>query len=192
MRSRIEWDRCRKRGDFLRDLVLFGMFFFLFTSCEEEKKKGFVQYDGPIEVIHNIHFLFTESGNLKVEMITPEQRRYKNENKIYPDSVHINFFDDQGNMITTLRADSGRFDNTTKLYIVKGNVVVNRTVTNDVLKTTELVWNPTSKKVYNDKPNFIRNLSDGKILNGVGMEADQDFSTLAMKRISDSRFKSEF
>ncbi len=175
---------CFRAGAFLAVIFL--------AACDEEKKKGFEPYYGPVEVIHNIRFLFTEGGKIKVEMKTPEQRRFLNENKVYPDSININFYDEEGKVTTTLRADSGRFDNMTNLYIVKGNVVVNRTVTNDVLKTTELIWNPATRKVYNDKPNYIRNLSDGKILNGVGMEAEQDFSTLAMKKITDSRFKSEF
>ncbi len=183
---------CGIAGRYLMRSLGMCLAVFLMVSCEEERRRGFEQYYGPVEVIHDIHFLFTESGLLKVEMKTPEQRRFLNENKVYPDSININFYDDNGQVITTLRADSGRFDNLSNLYVVKGNVIVNRTLTNDVLKTTELTWNPGTKKVYNDKPNFIRNLSDGKILNGVGMEAEQDFSTLSMKKITDSRFKSEF
>ena len=102
-------------------LVILG----LLTSCKETEDPEVEVYKGPVEEVHDVQLFYSEGGQLRVEVKTPLQYRYENENKVFPDTVNINFFDTQGTqVVTTLRSDSGHFDNAKNLYVVKGHVVV--------------------------------------------------------------------
>ena len=130
-----------------------------------------------------MQLFYSEGGQLRVEVKTPLQYRYDNENKVFPDTVNINFFDTQGTqVITTLRSDSGHFDNAKNLYVVKGHVVVVNKQEQRQLKTPELSWNPTTKKVFTEEVVAIKNLLTGSYTNGKGLDANQDFSYMSIRR----------
>ncbi|WP_247234414.1 LPS export ABC transporter periplasmic protein LptC [Telluribacter sp. SYSU D00476] len=155
----------------------------LFMACEDDKNKAATPYNGPVEEVNDVRVLYSEKGNLKVEMKTPKQFRYENENKIFPDTININFFDDTGSsVVTTLRADSGRYDNSKSLYVVKGNVRVVNSKTQERLATTELYWNPNTKKVYTDKAVTIEKRMTGDVVKGIGLDAEQDFSQTSIRK----------
>jgi LPS export ABC transporter protein LptC len=155
----------------------------LLAACEEDKSGESKPYLGPVEEVKDVRVLYSESGFLKVEMKTPRQLRYQNENKIFPDSININFFDATGSSITTtLRSDSGRFDNSKNLYVVKGNVRVVNSQTLERLSTTELYWNPVTRKVYTDKAVTIEKRATGDIVKGIGLDAEQDFSQTSIRK----------
>ncbi|WP_345027995.1 LPS export ABC transporter periplasmic protein LptC [Ravibacter arvi] len=157
---------------------------FLFWSCRQEEKKAFKRYDGPQEEIYDVGVKYSEKGRVSVEMKTPVQLRYLNGDKVFPDSVNIVFFDSLGTRITTIRSDSGRFDNAKNIYTVIGKVVVVNSVKQEYLYTSELNWNPGTQKVYNDKPNKIIRRQTSSILNGTGLDARQDFSVMSLRKVN--------
>ena len=160
-------------------LVLLGML----GACKETEDPEVELYKGPVEEVHDVQLFYSEGGQLRVEVKTPLQYRYDNENKVFPDTVNINFFDTQGTqVITTLRSDSGHFDNAKNLYVVKGHVVVVNKQEQRQLKTPELSWNPTTKKVFTEEEVAIRNLLTGSYTNGKGLDANQDFSYMSIRR----------
>lgn len=156
---------------------------FLF-SCGEKEKKEFLRYDGPQEEIFDVGVKYSERGRVSVEMTTPVQLRYLNGNKIFPDSVNIVFYDSLGTKITTVRSDSGRYDNAKNIYTVIGNVVVVSTLKQEYLYTSELNWNPSTRKVYNEKENRIVRKRTSDVLNGTGLDARQDFSEMALRKVT--------
>ncbi len=152
-------------------------------SCVEKADPEVELYQGPLEEIYDVQLLYSEEGQQRVEVETPIQYRYQNEDKIFPDTVNIKFFDPgNGQVVTTLRSDSGRFDNARNLYIVKGNVVVVNKVEQRRLKTPELYWNPTTRKVFTDENVVIDNLVTGSYTKGKGMDANQDFSAMTIRK----------
>ncbi|TDB68293.1 LPS export ABC transporter periplasmic protein LptC [Arundinibacter roseus] len=152
-------------------------------SCEDDKKADPELYKGPIEEVHDVRILYSEAGQLRVEVKTPVQLRYQNEDKTFPDTVNINFFDPLSQQIvTTLRSDSGRFDQLKNLYIVKGNVIVVNKIERRRLKTPELYWNPTTQKVFTEKDVLIENLLTGSYTKGKGLDASQDFSYMSIRK----------
>ncbi|HEV7349943.1 LPS export ABC transporter periplasmic protein LptC [Telluribacter sp.] len=163
--------------------VFFVLLSLLFVACEDDKNKASIPYTGPIEEVNDVRVLYSENGFLKVEMKTPKQYRFQNEDKVFPDTVNINFFDDTGSTVTTtLRSDSGRYDNTKSLYVVKGNVRVVNSQTQERLSTSELYWNPNTKKVYTDKEVTIEKRKTGDIVKGIGLDAEQDFSQTSIRK----------
>ena len=161
-------------------LVLTG---FVFFACEPSKKKAGKPYTGPIEIINGVEVKHSEQGLLKVFLRTPKQLRYQNQDQIFPDTVNIDFYDQLGGkVITTLRADSGHFDQRKNIYTVKGNVRVVKSETKELLTTTELMWSPDTRKVFTDKFVSVKNIVTKDVINGNGMDADQDFSHIKFRK----------
>ncbi len=152
-------------------------------GCEEKEDLKVELYEGPVEEVHDVQLFYSEDGQLRVEVKTPLQYRFANENKVFPDTVNINFFDSQGTqVVTTLRSDSGHFDNAQNLYVVKGHVIVVNKQEQRRLKTPELSWNPTTKKVFTEEDVLIENLMTGSYTKGKGLDANQDFSYMSIRR----------
>lgn len=156
----------------------------LVTRCAQEEKAEFQRYDGPQEEIFDVGVQYSERGKRIVQMTTPSQLRFLNGNKVFPDSINVVFYDSLGRTTTTIRSDSGRFDNAKNIYTVIGNVIVRNLDNQEYLYTTELNWNPVTKRVYNDKPNRMLQKLKGTVLNGVGLTATQDFSEMSMLKIT--------
>jgi LPS export ABC transporter protein LptC len=115
-------------------------------------------------------------------MKTPKSLRYQNETKVFPDTINISFFDSLGTVITRLRSDSGRYDQNLDVYIVKGNVRVVKSVTDEVLTTTELSWSPRTRKVFTEKPLSVINKRTSEVTNAIGMDAEQDFTRIKFRK----------
>ena len=158
----------------------------LLFSCEEEKKPvKSVPYVGPIEEIKDVNLRYSEAALLKVKLTTARQFRYLNDNRKYPDEVHIDFYDPGGQqVVTTLRSDSGRYDRVKDLYTVMGHVVVVNKQKQEKLQTNLLNWNPNTKKVFTENKVIITSQLTGEKLYGVGMDADQNFSRYAIRKVS--------
>ncbi len=159
--------------------ITFNLFLF---SCTDKGNKEIVIYKGPVQEVNKVEVLYSEQGLLKVQMITPLQLTYRNENKVFPDTVNINFYDPSGALITKLRADSGHYDKIQDIFIVLGNVRVVKSLTNEILTTTQLSWSPRTKKVFTDKPLTIVNKAKGEMTKAVGMDADQDFTHIKFRK----------
>ncbi|MCE7040967.1 LPS export ABC transporter periplasmic protein LptC [Dyadobacter sp. CY312] len=162
-------------------LLTFGITLTI-VSCEKEEKKLGAAYEGPVEEVSNVQIRYSEQGLQKVQMITPRSLTYSNQNKVFPDTVNINFFDPTGSIITRLRADSGHFDHASNVYIVKGHVRVIKSESQETLTTTELSWNPVTKKVFTDKALTVRNTRTSEITNAIGMDAEQDFTRIKFRK----------
>jgi LPS export ABC transporter protein LptC len=163
---------------------------FLFTACESGKDKIGKAYTGPVEVVNGVDVKYSEQGILKVIMKTPVRLRFQNEDIVFPDTVNINFYDPAGiTVITRLRADSGRFDPRKNVYVVKGNVRVVKSQTQEILTTTELNWSPETKKVFTEKFVSVKNIVTKDVINGNGMDAEQDFSHIKFRK---GTFKMKF
>lgn len=154
----------------------------LLASCESKKDKIGAAYTGPLEIVNNLEVKYSEQGNMKVFVKTPRSFTYQNESRVFPDSVNISFFDTLGTVVTTLRSDSGRYDRAADVYVVKGNVRVVKSETQEILTTSELSWSPGTRKVFTDKPLAVRNKQTQEVTNAIGMDAEQDFSRIKFRK----------
>lgn len=170
-------------GDKLLSPICFLLLSLFFVACQEEKNnQKFIPYKGPLEEAENIEVLYSESGMLKVRMKTAKQIKAGSEDKIFPKKVFVDFFSPTGQVTTTLESDSGRYEYRTGLYKVKGNVKVINTAKQERLLTDELTWNPQTQKVYTDKRVVVENQITGERLNGLGLDANQDFTQYSIRK----------
>ena len=172
------------RGYWILSILYLSLFCVGLVSCAEDSdKKKPIPYKGPIEEVNNVEVLYSEAAIRKVKLTTSKQITFGSEDKIFPKPITVYFYDPLGNPITTLTSDSGRFDKNKNLYKVIGHVLVINTVKGETLKTEELYWNPSTQKVYNEKPVEII-LKNGDIYRGIGMDAKQDFSNTVIRKIT--------
>ncbi|MCF0054741.1 LPS export ABC transporter periplasmic protein LptC [Dyadobacter sp. CY356] len=180
-----------QKGDrFVSPFCILALAGFFLIACEPSDKKKGKPYTGPIEITNGVELKYSEQGLMKVLLKTPKQLRFQNDDKVFPDTININFYDPLGvTVVTRLRADSGRFDQRKNVYIVKGNVRVVKSLTKELLTTTELNWSPDTKKVFTEKFVSVKNTVTKDIINGNGMDADQDFSHIKFRK---GTFKMKF
>ncbi|WP_229214302.1 LPS export ABC transporter periplasmic protein LptC [Dyadobacter flavalbus] len=182
MFSRLKYKIWKKGDKFLSPFCVLLCSFLLVTACESKKNKIGALYTGPLEIVNNVEVKYSEQGRLKVLMKTPKSFRYQNETKIFPDTINISFYDSLGTVVTRLRSDSGRYDQNADVYIVKGNVRVVKSETQETLTTTELNWSPRTRKVFTDKPLAVKNTRTSEITNAIGMDAEQDFTRIKFRK----------
>lgn len=173
------------RGDnHLSPFYVLALCALLFAACESKKDKIGAVYNGPFEIVNDLVVKYSEQGNMKVYVKTPKSLTYQNETRVFPDSVNISFYDSLGTVVTTLRSDSGRYDRNADVYIVKGHVRVVKLDEHQILNTTELSWSPGTRKVFTDKALTIRNTQSPEVTNAVGMDAEQDFSRIKLRKMT--------
>lgn len=171
------------KGDkFLSPFCIALLMTLLMGACENKKDKIGAAYTGPLEIVNDVELKYSEQGKMKVFVKTPRSLTYQNETKVFPDSVNITFFDTLGTAVTRLRSDSGRYDRNADVYIVKGNVNVVKSETQETLTTSELSWSPATRKVFTDKPLKIKNKRTLEVTNAIGMDAEQDFSRIKLRK----------
>ncbi len=176
-------------GKFLSPVCFWGKYLFLpfmalfLLSCEEDKNaKVFIPYKGPLEEAEKIEMLYSEAALLKVRVTTSKQIQLPSQDKIFPKPVLVEFYSPGGQVITTLRSDSARYVFSTGLYKVKGNVKVVNTQKQERLLSDELTWDPNTQKIYTDKRVTIESLSSGERINGLGLDANQDFTQYSVRK----------
>ena len=148
-------------------------------SCREGLDPESLQvYEGPINSAQNIHILHSDSAVLRSEITAPKQLEFAN-------GIDIQFFNLQGQLETTMRADKGYFLRDQNLYKGEGNVQVKNLPKDQRLQTEELFWNQAERKIYTEK--FVTIQERQTLFNGTGMEADDGFSTYKLKKVRDSR-----
>jgi len=149
-----------------------------FTDDEDLKKK--VVYKGPISQSRDIATLYSDSARLQIKLTAPLQMQYENGDGIYPNGINMTFYDKQGNIANTVRANYGKYDKQKDAYYARGNVIVNNVVKNETMRTEELHWDKQKRVLFTDKFVTIQTKTD--ILKGHGMTANQDFSNWKITR----------
>ncbi|WP_297336696.1 LPS export ABC transporter periplasmic protein LptC [Algoriphagus sp.] len=171
----------------MKRLFLLGYFATLvFSSCREDVDANALQvYEGPVNIGINIHVIHSDSAIVRSEIRAPRQLEFLTGNMEFPDGIEIEFFNVDGTLGTTLKADRGYFDKEKNLYRGEGNVQVDNEEENQHLQSEELFWDPTKKLIYTDA--FVTIRDNELLLNGTGMVADESFTNYSMKNIRDSR-----
>lgn len=155
-------------------------------SCREGiDPKVLEVYEGPVNSAQNIHILHSDSAVLRSEITAPKQLEFANGDLEFPEGIDIQFFNLQGQLETTMRADKGYFLRDQNLYKGEGDVQVKNLPKDQRLQTEELFWNQAQRKIYTEK--FVTIQERQTLFNGTGMEADDGFSSYKLKKVRDSR-----
>jgi LPS export ABC transporter protein LptC len=92
--------------------------------------------------------------------------------------LRVDFFDDEGEVRSTLTANEGVLARRTNDMEVTDDVVV-YAADGTILTTDKLTWDERTGKVETDRP--IRVTKGDDVMTGVGMEADPDLKNIKVK-----------
>ena len=133
------------------------------TNMQEDRARG-------------VTFLYSQDGNVKMRIYAKVFVRNNNAKRPFIDmnnGLKMEFFDDSGNVSDVLTADSSRYYELQRDFIVWDSVqIVSRK--GERLNTDELIWNESAQKFFTEKPVVIT--TNNEVLYGNGMEANRDFT----------------
>jgi LPS export ABC transporter protein LptC len=146
----------------------------LLPGCDTENLKQPVEYEGPARTVEKAELFYTEKEIVKVKMTADLLLEFQNGDREFPKGIYIEFFDDNGKMESTLRANHAFYFKAENQWRGRGKVEVKNMSKNEQLNTEELFWKPDTEKVYTDK--FVTIVSDGDVVTGTGLDARQDMT----------------
>lgn len=167
-------------------LAFFVLVIFLFTSCSEEQK---IYSDADAaklinrELLKDVHIVYSDSAKIELRIVAPEMIRYTEsamEKEEFPKGLQAFIYDDQNQLVNTLASKYAiRVRSEGKTYL--RDSVVFSSVNQEVLKTSELIWNENLGKISTDK--FVRIIRKEEFIQGYGFETDQHFRKGTIKAI---------
>lgn len=157
-----------------------------FSSCKEEVDTSFMEsYLGPTGIGYDIDLVHSDSTQIKINLKAKKQLEFSSGDYEFPEGIEIFFYDDKGELTTTIRADRGYYIRKDDVYRGEGDVQVENMEKQQKLASEELFWNPTTKRIYTEK--FVTIQDPQRLIKGTGMEADESFSEYEIKKVIDSR-----
>lgn len=152
-----------------------------------------------VEEIKNADINYTLGGKAKAKLLSPLMLKVQDVSPYveFPKTLHVDFFNEAGVIDSRLDALYGKFfEQESKVFLKDSVIVIN--VLGDTLYCNELWWdrNRRGNEFYTDKPVRIRRKME--IINGTGMQADQNFKnwvilnpSKGVMRIPNSQFPAD-
>ena len=149
-------------------------------ACGKEPSSEVVFEKGatPDEVFEDFVTQESDSGRVRWKLTAPLANRFNARNLVLMDKPKIEFYNPTGELETTLTSDKGEYYEHTRDMLSYGNVVVVSS-DGDVLKTDSLLWVNQRNKIISHC--FVTLKRGRDILTGVGLECDQDLSSVDIK-----------
>src|SRR5690554_370262 len=155
----------------------------LFVSCREDVDKDQMEfYEGPMRISHDIELLHSDSAMVVIKLVAAKQLVFKNGDTQFPEGILINFYNKDGELSSTIRADKGFHERRTNLYRGEGDVRVHNITKEQKLSSEELFWDPNKKIIYTDK--FVTVEEPNRLIKGTGMEADEGFNSYRFDKVA--------
>ena len=148
-------------------------------SCENDEaalKNAFSKKTG-VDEAKNVVIKYSIGGKPKANLTAPLMYRVQDTVAYFefPKTIHVDFFDDSDKLESKMDARYAKYkDQESKVFLKDSVRVIN--VKGDTLYCQELYWDRShiGNEFYTDKPVRIRTRTH--IIDGIGMEAKQDFS----------------
>ena len=170
---------CNKYLNKFTRMIIPGVLFLGALACKNDPDqiraltgRGVVQEDRATEVT----VIYSQDGNVKMRLFahsfvrnTAAKRPYIDMNR----GLKMEFYNDSGVVEDVLTADSSRYYETQRDFIVWDSVKL-VTKKGEMLTTEEMIWNEQIQKFFTEKPVVIH--TNSEVLYGNGMEANRDFS----------------
>ncbi len=170
-------------------IFIFGLFL---LACENDPAdiEAFMQkMKTDVETATGVEILYSDSAKLKVRIEGDTMLTYldkQDPRQEFIDGVFVEFYDDFGNINSTLEALYALRREQKSEVIVRDSVVWQSDEQGKKLETEELIWDEKSERIYTNK--FVVITSPDEIIYGHGFEADQNFQNVRIKAI-DGRVK---
>lgn len=147
----------------------------IITACTQKEKVQPKEYEGPLQEAENLEMLYTENEKLKVKMKTPLLYEFKNNDREFPKGINLEFYDINGKLSSTMRADHAYYFKSEDKWRAQGKVEVVNIEKNEQLTTEELFWFPAKETINTEK--FVTIRMQKEVIFGEGLVAKQDMST---------------
>jgi LPS export ABC transporter protein LptC len=129
-----------------------------------------------VEEAINVKVNYTSGGRPKAVLTSPLMLRVQDSIPYleFPKTLKVLFYNEAGIQESTLTGLYAKYKETDEIVLIRDSVQI-RNINGDTLYCDEIFWNRnrTNKEFYTDKPVRIRTRTH--IINGIGMEARQDF-----------------
>jgi LPS export ABC transporter protein LptC len=127
---------------------------------------------------------YTEREKLKTILQAKKLNEFQNGDREFPEGIYLEFYDANGKMTSTLRANTAYYFKEEDKWRGRGKVEVKNIEKQQQLNTEELFWKPDTKKIFTDK--FVTITDKEDVLYGTGMTANQDLTDYHLKNTSGS------
>ncbi|MEX2336293.1 MAG: LPS export ABC transporter periplasmic protein LptC [Fulvivirga sp.] len=161
----------------MKQLLISILILFSLSACEKlgEKPGELEPYTGPLQEAEDLELYYSESATVKVKLVTDKLLEFENGNREFPEGLYMEFYDENGKMTTTLKANEAIYFKEEDKWRGRGDVEIKSIENNQELKTEELFWEPDKEEMYTDK--FVTITLPDQVLYGTGLTAKQDFSS---------------
>lgn len=162
-------------------ILYFGLFLTGCSSDIAEDDINILPGDVKKEILKGIEILYSDSAKVKIRVTGAQMDRIldpDNPREEFSKGLFIEFFDNRGNLTSTLKADYGiRYQNKSDV-LARGNVVM-KSIKNESMETDEMIWDRDKEKVYTRK--FVLVKTAKETFWGQGFESNQDFTQWHIK-----------
>lgn len=130
----------------------------------------------------NSTIVFSDSGIVRAILRAGYIAVYNSRSETILDKgIQVDFYDKDGSHTSVLTADRGKVDDLTQDLYAIGNVIA-RSDSGVVLKTEELRWINSKRRIVTDK--FVEITSPTEEIRGYGLESDQSLKNYIILRVS--------
>lgn len=155
-------------------------------GCDSKESAGpAIVYEGPLLEWDSVRILHSDSAVVRVVVEAPKQYLFEDEDQEFPEGIFIRFFEPDGTVSSTLKADHGYSFGKEKRYTGVGNVVVKKMQDKSTVLTDTLHWDQIEGKIYTKA--HVTIIEETDTLRGQGLEAAQDLSTYTILKSEGSR-----
>jgi LPS export ABC transporter protein LptC len=139
----------------------------------------------------NIDSYLSMNGKVKAHLTAPTVLRYQGDSASkaeFPNSLHVDFYNDSAKKESELRADYGRYVENEKKVYLRDNVVAFN-IKGDTLYCEDLVWDQNTGRFRTDKKVIWSQAFRKNLFVGLkGMECDQDMSNINLFIIQEASY----
>lgn len=133
----------------------------------------------------SVTLIYTDSTKIKIILKANRMLLFNKNVKepftVLPKGFYVTIFDEDEKVSSTLKGNYGvRFDVSKRMEARYAVEVVNKN--GEKLETEKLIWDEANKKIYTDA--FVKIITPNQIINGKGLESNQDFTKYEIKNIT--------
>lgn len=138
------------------------------------------------EILDSVVIQYTDMGIKRLVITAPVMYRvpYRNQRayqQIFPQTLHVDFFNADGEKAGSLDAGYGERSESEKTIIVRDKVVV-MMENGDRLESPEMMWTENTHKITSDKP-YKYTRPNGDFSTGFGFEANETFTEIKSRSV---------
>jgi LPS export ABC transporter protein LptC len=155
----------------------------IFFGCENDVavvQRISYEADSPTETTKNLVLTYADDGYARVEIHAALAETYRSKAQItkIKDSLKVFFFNEVGEVVSTLSALYGEINYNTGELMVKDSVRLYNHKKQQTLETEALFWNQKDSSIFTRSAVIVRS-PKGKLF-GKGIRTKQDFSNYVL------------